>query len=785
MDSFRLMDVFNILSRIVFGSVIVLPLSVSNYNLSHQEGISLKYSKTAPPLAIFDDEKIQALAEDFEVTPAKKESLQTNRLQTRKMVTKIARRFEALQKESLKAAPPPRVIRTLAGMSLAKNSPSIVAIKNTISEPIKTVSLPKAPARTLAPQKIQREVIQEPVVSNQPNAIETQKFIAGLNSRMRDRVSEIENFDEVLNEDYGTESFEARAQAVIAKEAPEVNTAEYQADLKKDITRNVTTVAAGPARKSFAQRMEAAKNNADRISRNYARSGYTKGLGAPKQPQAVAPKETQDDLFPGEKSSEKGTVVAARSNLRQAIVSGTLEMTKGLAYTGSQEIVVYRQIGGTRYGYGQVMIQQGRYEILVEEPNTGVVIAELIENGNMVGRAEILMPEVMNNLKSQEDLKNIPIRLEPIMDQVVAENISAYSYYKKEKTKNSQMKIADTVNGSAKVFNSTVMIKTMKDNHWGNIILGSSKQVFTNFLNPEATIKALKEILGVRTPDHQMGIIKGEVSIAGNTVAGAQVEVVGMGQDSIKPVYFNSFFPDTSLTETTQNGQYAFVDLPEGSYIVRAKYKGKYLSPQLAPVEPGFVTQVQFDVQKPSLSEAFVFDIQSSEMMNAEISFLGSEQRVPVQSRKLISFSGSSGMQFLEVEAQDQNYYATRVTVDKSEKEILIPMISQNWLNNLLSRLKINSLPDTGLIIGTAHELPYAVELDPNAYNEDTKIVYFDNQGRLVPGAMITPQGGGFVAINVNQGIRSLFNKYHGTKNLKITTMAVDNSAINVFNSKF
>jgi hypothetical protein len=402
-----------------------------------------------------------------------------------------------------------------------------------------------------------------------------------------------------------------------------------------------------------------------------------------------------------------------------------------------------------------------------------------------VGRAEILMPEVMLNAKSPEDLKKVPIKIEPVVDQVVAENISAYSYLKKEKIKNSQINISDAINANTKIFNSSILVKAMKENHWGNIILGSSKQVFTNILSPDATIQALKDILGIRTPKDQMGIIKGEVLVNGQQVAGAQVEIIGIGNETLKPTYFSSFLPDVTLSETTSNGQYAFVDIPQGSYLVRAKYKGKYLSPQVAPVEPGFVTQVHFDVQKSSLAEAFVFDIQNSEMMNANISFLGSEQKVPVQSRKLISFSGSEGIQFLEVQAQNENYFSTRITVDKSEKEILIPMISQAWLNDLLVRLRVNSIPDTGLIIGTALELPYAVELDPNAYNEDTKIIYFDSQGKLVPGAMFTPAGGGFVAINVNEGIRSLFNKYQGTKNLKITTMVVDSSAINVFNSKF
>lgn len=769
MGNFNLNSVFNILSRILFGSVIALPLSLSNYSLSHQEGLNLKYSKTAPPLAIFDDEKISTDIEDSEaIIPGKKQYLKTNRLQTRQMAIKISRKFAALQKASAEVIVPKAQPRMLAGISLQKTSSSVAIIKKSISAPVREVKL--AAVKIPPPQANDSDAI----VANKPSNPERQMFVAGLNPALRDRVEEIENFDDIYSEEYGTESFEERANAVLASEG-----VDPKAPSEREIANTYNTNV-GSTRRSYADRMKTAAERATRQASNFSRSGYTRGSGTNnKKPQ---PSPEENPLDPKDNKGDKGTVIAARG-ARQALISGNLEMTKGLALTGDQKIVVYRQIGGTRYGYGQVFVDQGRYEIYVEEPNTGVVIAELLENDNMIGRAEILMPEVMLNAKTDNDLKNVSIKIAPILDQVVAQNISAYSYYKKEKLKNSQIQISDRLNADAKVFNSTIIMKASKENHWGNIILGSSKQLFTHVLNPDATIQALKDILGIRTPKEQMGIIKGEVLIAGKHVAGAQIEIVG--QEDIKPVYFNSFIPDTTLTETSANGEYAFVDIPEGNYLVTAKYKGKYLSPQVAPVEAGFITQVQFDVQKPSLAEAFVFDIQSSEMMSANINFLGSGTKVPVQSRKLISFSGTDGVQFLEVQANDQNYYSTRVTVDKSEKEVLIPMISQNWLNDLLARLKVNSIPDTGLIIGTALDLPYSVELDPNAYNEDTKIVYFDSQGKLVPGAMITPAGGGFVAVNVNQGIRSLFNKYHSTNNLKITTMAVDSNAINVFTTKF
>lgn len=767
MGSFSLENVFNILVRIVFGSVIVVPLSLSNYNLSHQEGLNLKYSKTSPPLAIFDDEKISLNSDGEEiVSTVKRANMESNRIQTRKMVQKISKRFARLQKEAAKFDAPKTQVRLLAGISLNKTSSNIEVLK-------------KAPAVVAA--VIAKNPIKPPppetMVSSKPVNADRQIFEANLAPQLRDRIDEIENFDEVYTEEYGTESFEQKARTVLSQEGVDPDSPS-----EREIANTYAT-ATGSKRVSYSQRMNAAQERAERWANNFSNNRLTRGNGKnnPKPEETESIPKSDDQSGIDQKSEEKGAVIASRDQ-RQVIIGGTLEMTRGLALTGDQKIVVYRQIGGTRYGYGQVFVDQGRYEILVEEPNTGVVIAELIEKDTMIGRAEILMPEVMNNIKSEKDLKNISIKVSPILDQVVAENISAYSYYKKEKLKNSQLKIGNVMNANQKIFNSSIIMKATKENHWGNIILGSSRQIFTHILNPDSTVQALKDILGIKTSKEDMGIIKGEVSILGKTVADAEIEIIG---HDARPVYFNSFIPDASLKQTSENGQFAIVDIPEGNYLIRAKYRGKYLSPQVAPVEPGFVTQVQFDVQKPNLAEAFVFDIQTSNLMNANINFLGSGNRVPIQSRKLISFSGGEGIQFLEVQAQDQNYYTTRLTVDKSEKEILIPMISQEWLNDLMARLRISSIPDTGLIIGTALELPYSVELDPGAYNEDTKIIYFDNQGKMVPGAMITPQGGGFVAVNVNQGIRSLFNKYHGTQNVKITTMAVDNSAINVFTSKF
>jgi hypothetical protein len=342
--------------------------------------------------------------------------------------------------------------------------------------------------------------------------------------------------------------------------------------------------------------------------------------------------------------------------------------------------------------------------------------------------------------------------------------------------------INDVLDPKEKVLHSVIINKVQKENYWGSLAVGTSTQFFKNILYPDQNIQALKDIARVALDKAHDGIIRGIVKILGNPVASAQVELAE--DPTEKPVYFNSFIPNPELTETTSNGEYAFVGLPEGMYTVRANYQGRALAPLVVPVEKGFVTKGDFDVQKSSLAEAYVFNFKNSEMMNAKIGFVGSMQFAPVQGRKLLSLSGNEGIQFLEARS-DGNLYSTRVTVDKSEKEILIPMVEETWFEELTTRLRANISPDSAMIIGTAPEAPYQIELDPKAYNEDTKIIYFDRQGYPIQGATSVPSGGGFIVLNVNAGMRSLFVNYQGAKLQKIVTMAADSSAINVFVSKF
>ncbi len=769
------------MAKIIFGSVVALPLSLSNYSLSHQKGMSLNYSKTAPPLAIFDDERIPSFIDEFVFDSTKRVSLKATKVlkqrkKTAAMANQVAKKFASLQAAN---APIKVRVRHLAGLSITKKSSEI--LQATFKDPSidhKVKFVPVTQSRSAE-------------ASHNKAFVKKKEFVNNLRPTLRARVEAAEGFDEVLNQNFipKVETFEQRAKNVLSqsgyvfpKKDKQHQEAQAPENTRRTYAQRVITQQASPVTDQNHH------NSRNEIARRFANSGYARGLTPPKangandfqEPPIDAKDELVTDKAIGDTHDKSiATVVKAT----QGLISGPIEISGGLAFTNNnQHIVVYRQIAGTKYEFGQVLIQEGRYEIYIEDLSTGIVVAELIDNGDMIGRAEISIPEVVMHAKGK-DLSEAPLEIKPVVDRVIVDTISEYNVFTKKKSKlESKVLIADSLPHARPLLNSTIIMKATADDHWGNISVGSTRSPFLNILTPASTVKALIEILGVTIPPQIMGIIRGEVSVLGKKVAGAQVEL--MGNTSAQPVYFNSFIPDPALTQTSSNGEFAFVGLTPGSYLIRAKYNNKYLSPVLVPVESGYITRANFEVQNPSISEAFVYNIQTSEMMSANLGFIGSDQVVPVHARKLISFSGSDGVQFLEAISDDPNFYISRVTTDKSEKEILVPMVPRLWLSHLLSRFKINRVPDTGIIIGTAPNLPYAVELDQSGYNSETQVIYFDQQGQAVPGAMVTPAGGGFVIVNVNSGFRSLATRYYGTENIKISTVVVDSSAINLFPSK-
>ncbi len=757
----------NILLLSFLGSTFAFPVHLSNYNIVHSEGMNIQLSKSSPPIAILEDESLITEEEVFakkDLQP--KHLLRASRTGNFDFVTKVAHEFLEKQKQEISIEKPIQyTTRNLAGITLAKNSQGVRILKKALETPQL-----RTPQKEILPRQSRAETKPEKITGQSEN-----RNLTALDQLAEDDYAASKAL--AAQEYYANtpETFEEKAERVVGRELEEIRSApirhrEKSSQSKKD----VHFVLVGQSEVA---------NDAFKRSQNFARNALVlPNQNVPRR--EVGPRQESNSEQAQEQES-KGFQTAARvaktetslftNPPRQALIAGNLEFSQGLAATGEQRIAIYRQLAGSRISNGRVDVQNGKYEIYVDNPTTGMIVADLYQGDNIIGRGEILLAETLKSVQNTGALRNVKMIMRPAMNHVRVSNIDAQDYFQKP-TLNATTVLNDEPLPAKEIYRSVVIGKAEKKNYWGGLVIGSSLQSLINILYPESTIKALQEIIGTAAEKKNSGIIRGTVKVMGKPQAHVRLE---LASQETRAVYFSAFIPDPSLEETTSNGEFVFVGVPEGVYIVKARINGQELAPQVVPVENGFVSRADFNIEKPSLSEAFVFDLKSSDMISAEVGFIGSSRTTQIQGHKLISFSGSEGVQFLEAKSQDPNYYTTRITVNKSEKEILIPMVDQRWLEELFIRLKVNRAPDTAIIIGTAPESSYHVELDAKAYSEETQIIYFDQHGRTSLVATSVPVGGGFVAVNVNPGMRSLNIGDKSQALQKIITMIADSSAIN------
>lgn len=774
--------------------VSLIPQSINNYVVRHQEGLSIRVSKNSPPLAIFEDEQIKPqIIRQLSPIFAAAIPLRSGTIDLTRRALEIAQRFTIDDARSVAAVPAPpksekivtaekevseRTIVQLSGMRIQKNNPNVRML-------IKSIPVEKQPARPIDPQTIQETETATTVTENQyrpnPNKDPYQQFedikrhylakefMADLPPAQRERLEGIKDVDKILSMDWSQPTFEQQARELLASNnnaAPAPNPPSVVRVPHEGVPQDGITVA---------------------DNRNFTRDEQTDNpqlldFSKVARTRSVEPKQEVSNPLLLEP---------------QLLIAGSIEMADGLAYLGNEQYIkVYRQAGTQLLEEGNVVVKEGRYEILVRNPQDGVVIAELRTiDQQTLGRGEILLSEEVGKRKSREELKNIPLKIRPIAGETQAITISGYSFDEEKKIEgakisvNGFMDIAQTDHsGKSKVrmlADSSLIVKASKEGYWGSVLFKSAGQVFKHTLFGEETVKSWFEQLNLNS-SKKTGIIWGEVKIGSTSVSDVEVEVVS-SQLALQPTYFvGGVIPDSSLAATTANGRFAFFDIEPGIYVVRAKYKGKYFPPQVVVVDRGYVSTVALQWQEKSPSEVYVFNIENSEPMESEIRFLGSDKTAHSKTGKhIVNFSGSEGVQILEVDPQSNNHYVSRATVDKSNKQVMVPIISYGWISHALSRGRINQNYERGVIVGIARKSDMRIELDPLGYDSETEIVYFDSHGEVLIDGTSAPQGGGFIIFNAIPGVRTILMTYKGIQQTQIHTALSDPDVINVFNPNY
>lgn len=767
------------------------PQTVSNYRFISEFSLDLKISKNAPPLAALENELVVLSStpqEDF-VQEASQNLFAHRDLQNLKRIAQWHR--ESLEIQS------PVILdggaRTLPGMKLEKNSPNVVLLRKTYE----TNNFEWAPKKKALSEAVQvvsaikaKEDLTQDLSWQQRARLEAAQ---GIEQEIYDMQTDpVESF-----EDYAQkvilDQLEARREMAHPQEPQEVHQKASPFQLvKRDPAQEVATnpefrfpgwiLGLQPQPQGTPVRVATASSE-NRPSPPTPKIPKKDNLEqSPQASKEPNPFSNTSDLV-ASRSTPKEETSLYDQDIRQAYLSGFVEVSGGIALTGSEQLFIYHQIGGTPVAYGNILLDRGQYEIFLENPRTGILVAEVTRGDEVLGREEILIPELMKMVSHTGALKSTNINIKPLYSKIETSMVAA-----DDPTRLIQSDLA-SLNGFIEVdtkkdifSRSSVMLRSQKEGYWGQIKMGSSFEVLKQVLHSDKTIGALYSILNKHVQKTRKGVVLGKIKVRGKEVAGATVESVGI--DIGNPVYFNGFLPNTDLKETSSQGEFTFVDVEPGTYALRAQYQGRFLSTQLIEVEPGFVTEVEFDVQSPQLAEVFLYDIRNSQPLPAEIGFLGAEKSQRSSSgRQLISMSGQPGVQILEAQADDPNYYNSRMTIDRHQKEVLLPLVPRDWLGHLVTQEKMSRLPQTGMVLGLAQQKAFTMELDPRAYNEETKILYFDQRGRVLHGASFAPPQGGALAVNVNEGLQGALIKYEQSPGVQAQTMFVDPAALYILNS--
>lgn len=800
--------------------------------MSSQPVLSLSIPKLSPPLSIFEDEKIivkNIKVEIPEIIPIRpkqelfKQAIQiannfsqyqeskTPELESTKKVTaninkivigdieittaeepqedgdnklaKISIAEENLKEESY-AQPEVRPVRTLSGMKLQKDNPNVTTIIKSISKkPEASFKIPPAvgnqkyiPDTTKSAQEQFEDIKERYLASGTLNDYRNPSY-EHLSYSQKIRLEGVKNLKELESQDWSQPTWQEKAnQLVVAATLP---TEQKQTDEK-----GVFGV----------QNQNNKSSNRERLPHN--------PLIAKNDPPTAAASD-QDTKSAISKQIEK-----------QLLISGPLEMINGMAFLGNEQTLrVYRLVGGASQEEGNVLVNEGKYEIFVTNPENGILVGEIKDaNGNVLGRGQVSLNDVVSNFHNEaasvdqnndtnprknEGLKKVSIKISPVLSNATTQIVSGYSYAVDEKVEGARVSVngvwdlGKTDKGGSIDYqilsDSNMLVRTEKKGYWGSLIFKSVTDKFRQMLFGEQTVQAWLDQLNITNPKIKgRGIIWGEVRIGNLTVPDAEVELISADSAAQATYFLSSIIPDPTLKSTTASGRFAFFGVEPGIYIIKAKYHGKALPSQVVAVDKGLISELTLQYQTKVASEIYTYDIETRASVASNINIIGSDKKVYSNSgRHIINFSGTEGIQIVEASSMVNGYYISRSTINKTSKQSIIPLISYSWTNQLLARTRTNQNFEKSIIIGFTQKPNMAVEIDPMGISDETEIFYLDPNGEVLLGATAAPQGGGFIIVNATPGVRSLLIKYEGGNQLQFHTAVAEPNIINVFNPTF
>ncbi len=478
-------------------------------------------------------------------------------------------------------------------------------------------------------------------------------------------------------------------------------------------------------------------------------------------------------------------------------VSGEI-VVSGLPSGPQWQIQVARYEDDIKKEDARVDLKNSTYHIVVPELN-GTLLAKLIDSNSgqvlgegtyrlsrytenqINGRARILLKPSNNAVTSTfGSFYNHPTGLSAKIgdgkEKPIASKVLNASLDSEGKTDDAGAYRFDQV-----MKGSWTLLRSEAKNFYPSIFMVQSGEEKRLPLFPEKMIHALKQILSDQAISSQVpetgSIVWGRVAQNGKPMAGIQVAAEAF--ENIQAVYFNALMlPDSSLSATSENGYFAFVNIPTGYQSFVATRGNQYFSHANVVVDDEAISIAEMEnTLQTEKVDIKVFDALNGTPQEANLEIQSLPEQIDVKGYAQIDLQPLVRQSFLRAHATSEQYYDSTQVYNDNMDFLHVPLISRAWIANLLSTQRISIGSELGFVVGFTNSAEYEIYLGHDKEYSRENIIYFDPQGGISQKAVA---GGGFVLFNVPVGVQSIVMAPLKSELLQTQVVPIDASALTV-----
>jgi len=451
---------------------------------------------------------------------------------------------------------------------------------------------------------------------------------------------------------------------------------------------------------------------------------------------------------------------------------GQVELTGGLAATGYSTKLGIQWKTGNETRDGNVDYSTGRFIIQVPTLEAGKIVASLVDDtGRILGRGDYDLDGIA--APGQRTIEGIDMQVIAQETAITGQVFSAYDVGDAfvpvtgaEVFGPAQAREAADDKGhyslSGLNTDATLLLDSYATDYWGTrvIVAGNIAQKVPLF--SDKMMDSFLDLVGQSSNSSDYGIVWGVVKHGGKPVAGAQMALSSTGV--VGPIYFNELrIPDQNLKATSSNGLFAFVKVKPGLDVVMAQYGGRELPSTVVSISPSTVSYSEISFKTLQLMGR-VFDPVANQNVSAQISVVGASQTARSNSQGFkLRIPSSDPVIFVDANPGNGYMVSREAVPRKSAHEINLMVYQKDWISSQLDKVGMKYDETNGLLLGYVDGPQFNVRLDDgtdlqdSADANDQNVLYFDETGVLDPSLTTGAAGGGaFMMTNLKPGLHTL-----------------------------